>query len=86
MRLFHARVPHVPDVPLLPFSVYDWLQRKRISQFFNGNPHGTSITSLYIINQDIGGIILTAAGTPVVLFLFSLRTTLTLGLTFIHFC
>lgn len=43
-------------------SVYDWLQRKRISHFFNGNPRGTSITSLHFINQDVGGIILTAAG------------------------
>lgn len=33
-----------------------------MTQFFNGNPRGTSITSLHLINQDVGGIILTGAG------------------------
>ena len=33
-----------------------------MAQFFNGNPRGTSITSLHLINQDVGGIILTGAG------------------------
>ncbi len=44
--------------------MWDWIKRKRLNRFFNGNPRGTSITSLHIINQDVGGIILTAAGTP----------------------
>ena len=45
-----------------PCSVYDWLHRRKVSQFFNGNPLGTSITSLHFINEDVGGIILTGAG------------------------
>ena len=43
-------------------SVWDWIKRKRLNRFFNGNPRGTSITSLHLINQDVGGIILTGAG------------------------
>ncbi|KII94228.1 hypothetical protein PLICRDRAFT_101175 [Plicaturopsis crispa FD-325 SS-3] len=42
-------------------DVWDWSKRKRLSRFCNGNPKGTSITSLHIINQDVGGMILTAA-------------------------
>ncbi len=45
-----------------PRSVWDWIKRKRLNRFFNGNPRGTSITSLHLINQDVGGIILTGAG------------------------
>ncbi|KAI0348333.1 hypothetical protein BDW22DRAFT_1350515 [Trametopsis cervina] len=47
-------------------SVYDWLHRKRLCQFFNGNPRGTSITSLHFINQDVGGLILTGAADGIV--------------------
>ncbi|KAH8094700.1 hypothetical protein BXZ70DRAFT_975660 [Cristinia sonorae] len=47
-------------------TVYDWTQRKRLSQFYNGNPKGTSITSLHLINQDVGGIILTGAADGVI--------------------
>jgi regulator-associated protein of mTOR len=43
-------------------SVWDWSQRKRLNHFCNGNPKGTGITSLHIVNQDVGGIILTGAG------------------------
>ncbi|KAG6857290.1 hypothetical protein H0H87_006483 [Tephrocybe sp. NHM501043] len=42
-------------------SVWDWSQRKRLNYFCNGNPRGTSITSLHIINEDVGGIIVTAS-------------------------
>ncbi|KAG6812628.1 hypothetical protein H0H92_001711 [Tricholoma furcatifolium] len=42
-------------------SVWDWGQRKRLNYFCNGNPKGTSITSLHIINEDVGGIIITAS-------------------------
>lgn len=48
------------------FRVYDWLHRKKVSQFFNGNPQGSSITSLHFINEEVGGIILTGAGTFIV--------------------
>lgn len=48
-----------------PCSVWDWIKRKRLNRFFNGNPRGTSITSLHIINQEVGGIILTGAGMSV---------------------
>lgn len=43
-------------------SVWDWSRKKRLSYFCNGNAKGTSITSLHIINQDVGGIIMTGAG------------------------
>ncbi|THH01214.1 hypothetical protein EW026_g1443 [Hermanssonia centrifuga] len=64
---FHSYDPHLVvtnegDM----ISVYDWMQRKRLSQFFNGNPRGTSITSLHIINQDVGGIILTGAADGII--------------------
>jgi len=42
-------------------SVWDWSQRRRLNQFSNGNPQGTSITAINIINQDVGGIIVTGA-------------------------
>ena len=51
------------DADPLNGSVWDWIKRKRLNRFFNGNPRGTSITSLHLINQDVGGIILTGAGT-----------------------
>jgi len=47
-------------------SVWDWSKRKRINYFCNGNPRGTSITSLHIINQDVGGIILTGSSDGIV--------------------
>ncbi|KAL6307817.1 hypothetical protein BKA93DRAFT_767971 [Sparassis latifolia] len=64
---FHAFDPHLviaseTDV----ITVWDWLQRKRLNYFFNGNPRGTSITSLHLINQDVGGIILTGAADGVI--------------------
>ena len=43
-------------------SVYDWHHRKRLNYFCNGNYKGTSITALEIINQDVGGIIMTGSG------------------------
>ncbi|KDR78409.1 hypothetical protein GALMADRAFT_245577 [Galerina marginata CBS 339.88] len=47
-------------------SVWDWNTRKRLNYFCNGNPKGTSITALEIINQDIGGIILTGSADGIV--------------------
>lgn len=43
-------------------SVWDWTHKKRLRLFRNGNPKGTSITSLQIINQNVGGIITTGSG------------------------
>jgi len=43
-------------------SVYDWHRRKRLNYFCNGNYKGTSITALELINQDVGGIIMTGSG------------------------
>ena len=48
----------------MPFSVWDWSRKKRLNTFCNGNPKGTNITSLEIINQDVGGIVMTGSGTP----------------------
>jgi len=47
-------------------SVWDWHHRKRLNYFCNGNPKGTSITALDIINQDVGGIILTGSADGIV--------------------
>ncbi|EDR15987.1 uncharacterized protein LACBIDRAFT_242724, partial [Laccaria bicolor S238N-H82] len=47
-------------------SVWDWLAKKRLNYFCNGNPRGTSITSLDIINQDVGGLILTGSADGIV--------------------
>ncbi|KAI8980557.1 hypothetical protein BD414DRAFT_492558 [Trametes punicea] len=59
---FHAFDPHLVIANESDMiTVWDWIKRKRLNKFFNGNPRGTSITSLHIINQDVGGIILTAA-------------------------
>ncbi|EKM61656.1 uncharacterized protein PHACADRAFT_248390 [Phanerochaete carnosa HHB-10118-sp] len=64
---FHAYDPHMvvtneQDLIL----VYDWLHKRKVSQFFNGNPLGSSITSLHFINEEIGGIILTGAADGIV--------------------
>ncbi|KAJ7715065.1 hypothetical protein B0H16DRAFT_1806526 [Mycena metata] len=58
----HLFVANESDV----VSVWDWSQRRRLSTFHNGNPSGTSVTSLQIINQDVGGIILTGSSDGVV--------------------
>ena len=50
-------------VVLSSSSVWDWPRKKRLRYFCNGNPTGTSITSLEIINQDVGGILMTGSGT-----------------------
>jgi regulator-associated protein of mTOR len=47
-------------------SVWDWSQRVRLNYFCNGNPPGTSVTSLCIINQDVGGIIVTGSSEGIV--------------------
>ncbi|KAF8808186.1 hypothetical protein BYT27DRAFT_6605724 [Phlegmacium glaucopus] len=47
-------------------SVYDWHHRKRLNYFCNGNYKGTSITALEIINQDVGGIIMTGSADGIV--------------------
>jgi regulator-associated protein of mTOR len=64
----------------MTFSVWDWSQRKRLNYFCNGNPRGTSITSIHIINQDVGGIIVTGSGmnmvsSPAVIYNFNLNLT-----------
>ncbi|KIJ13751.1 hypothetical protein PAXINDRAFT_170081 [Paxillus involutus ATCC 200175] len=63
----HAYDPHLVianDTDMI--SVWDWSQRKRVNHFCNGNPKGTSITSLHLINQDVGGIIMTGSADGVV--------------------
>ncbi|KAI5124927.1 hypothetical protein M0805_007354 [Coniferiporia weirii] len=47
-------------------SVYDWSRRRRLLQFNNGNPLGTSITSLRCINQDVGGIIMAGSSDGII--------------------
>lgn len=57
-----TRFVHITCPTHVHYSVWDWIKRRPLNRFFNGNPRGTSITSLHIINQDVGGIILTGAG------------------------
>jgi regulator-associated protein of mTOR len=45
-----------------------------MNYFCNGNPKGISITSLEIINQDVGGIIMTGSGTLFVICYFEPHT------------
>ncbi|KAJ7292684.1 hypothetical protein C8J57DRAFT_1160952 [Mycena rebaudengoi] len=47
-------------------SVWDWSQRRRLTSFQNGNAPGTSVTAMHVINQDIGGIILTGSSDGVI--------------------
>jgi regulatory associated protein of mTOR len=42
----------------LPFSIWDWRRRAIVAAFNNGNPSGTSITSLSFVNEDTGGLLL----------------------------
>ena len=42
-------------------SVWDWTRKRRLNFFYNGNPRGTSVTSLHIINQEVGAMILSAS-------------------------
>ena len=39
-------------------SVFDWSKRTQLTTLHNGNPKGTTITSVQFINQDVGGLIL----------------------------
>ncbi|KDQ62866.1 hypothetical protein JAAARDRAFT_188509 [Jaapia argillacea MUCL 33604] len=64
---FHSYDPHIVianETDMI--SVWDWSQRKRLAYFCNGNPKGTSITSLHIVNQDVGGLILAASADSVI--------------------
>ncbi|KIK63862.1 hypothetical protein GYMLUDRAFT_40943 [Collybiopsis luxurians FD-317 M1] len=58
----HLFVANDTDV----ITVWDWTHKKRLRSFRNGNQAGTSITSLHIINQNVGGIITTGSADGVV--------------------
>ncbi|KAF7302526.1 WD-REPEATS-REGION domain-containing protein [Mycena chlorophos] len=58
----HLFVANESDV----VSVWDWSHKRRISWFHNGNTTGTSITALEVINQDLGGIVVTGSSDGVV--------------------
>jgi len=42
----------------LSLSIWDWRRRAIVTSFNNGNPKGTSITSLSFVNEDTGGLLL----------------------------
>ncbi|KAF7327508.1 hypothetical protein MKEN_00329700 [Mycena kentingensis (nom. inval.)] len=54
------RPPDVLECPIAAFGTGP--RRRRLCHFANGNPGKTRVTSLDVIDQDIGGIILTADG------------------------
>lgn len=68
MRLEFALV----NTMLITLSVWDWSKRRRLCHFCNGNPRGTNITALEIVNQDIGGIIVSGSGKLLSLFMRNL--------------
>ncbi|KAF8644262.1 hypothetical protein AX16_008617 [Volvariella volvacea WC 439] len=77
---FHAYDPHLimaneSDM----ISVWDWSQRKRLNYFCNGNAKGTTITAMNIINQDVGGIVVTAAADGIVRLFRNYDSTLDQG-------
>ncbi|EIN14287.1 hypothetical protein PUNSTDRAFT_140611 [Punctularia strigosozonata HHB-11173 SS5] len=47
-------------------SVWDWSRRKQLNKWFNGSSAGAGITSLHIINQDVGGIVMAGSADGVV--------------------
>ena len=42
-------------------SVFDWSKRTQLTTLHNGNPKGTTITSVQFINQDVSGLILVSS-------------------------
>ena len=50
------------DADLDDVSVWDWSRRQQLARFHNGNPKKATITSLQIINQDVGGMLLASSG------------------------
>jgi len=67
LMAFHAYDNHLAIANELDMiSVWDWSRKKRMNYFCNGNPKGKSITSLEIINQDVGGMIMTGSADGVV--------------------
>ncbi|TFL06291.1 raptor N-terminal caspase like domain-containing protein [Pterulicium gracile] len=47
-------------------SVWDWSQKRRLCQFHNGNAPGSAITSLSVINEEVGGMIMTGTSEGIV--------------------
>ncbi|KAI0066602.1 hypothetical protein BV25DRAFT_1820620 [Artomyces pyxidatus] len=59
---FHAYDPHIVVANETDnVSVWDWSKRQRLCSFHNGNPKRASITSVQIINQDVGGLLLVSS-------------------------
>ncbi|KAI0307654.1 hypothetical protein B0F90DRAFT_1621839 [Multifurca ochricompacta] len=59
---FHAYDPHIAianEADII--SVWDWSRRRQLTSFCNGNSKRASITSLQIINQDVGGMLLASS-------------------------
>jgi regulator-associated protein of mTOR len=55
------------DGDLDDVSVWDWSRRRQLARFPNGNPKKAAITSLQIINQDVGGMLLASSGNVLLL-------------------
>ena len=53
---------HAVDGNSDKLSVWDWSRRRQLSRFPNGNLKKANITSLQIINQDVGGMLLASSG------------------------
>lgn len=43
---------------MILFSIWDWRRRSIVVSFNNGNPKGTSVTSLSFANEEVGGILI----------------------------
>jgi regulator-associated protein of mTOR len=46
--------------------VYDWKTASRINGFNNGNPKGTSVTSLHFVDEEVGGALVVGSSDGVV--------------------
>jgi regulatory associated protein of mTOR len=51
---------------LISPSIYDWRKTTKINSFNNGNPKGTSITSLHFVNEESGGALLAGSSDGVI--------------------
>jgi regulator-associated protein of mTOR len=47
-------------------SLHDWRRGSRICGFNNGNPKGTSVTSLHFVDEEVGGALVVGSSDGVV--------------------
>lgn len=59
---FHQFEPHLITAdPHDSISIWDWKEGVRLNRFSNGNPWGSNITTVKLINEDVDALLLTAS-------------------------